>query len=262
MAETKNSPANFHVQTLGVDGGEDSWQLIWLHGWGQSLECFLPLAKLFEREGQNFLFDLPGFGKTPMLESGAGTEDYAKALIPQLEKLPLRPRIIIGHSFGCRVATQLAFMRPDLMDGVIYIAGAGVKRKRSVGFKLRAKYLKTLGKIAGLVDRIFRVKLRVAYAQKFGSADYKNAGEMRATFVSVVNEDLAERASKITHPALLIYGDEDNETPPEMGEKYNSVMPNSSLKVLKGYGHLDILSHGAHQCQNHINKFLKGVMAK
>ena len=262
MAETANTPANFHLQTIGSDGGENSWQLIWLHGWGQSHDCFTPLAKLFERDGQSFLYDMPGFGKTPMLENGAGTEDYANALIPQLEKLPLRPRIIIGHSFGCRVATQLAYLRPDLMDGVIYIAGAGVKRNRGWGFKIRAKYLKTLGKIASGIDKVFGTKLRTSYSQKFGSADYKNAGDLRATFVSVVNEDLLDRAKKITHPALLIYGDEDNETPPEMGELYKGAMTNSSLKVLKGYGHLDILSRGAHQCQNHINKFLKGVMDK
>lgn len=96
MTTEKNEQSNlhtftppFHTVTIGADSGETSWQLIWLHGWGQSHECFLPLAKLFERDGQSFLYDLPGFGKTPMLESGAGTEDYAKALIAHLDKLPL-----------------------------------------------------------------------------------------------------------------------------------------------------------------------------
>lgn len=247
--------AAWHVRRLG-SGSETAVPLIGLHGWGQTGASLVPLAELLPGK-DIILFDLPGFGQTPMLAPGAGTADYAEALAIRLPSD--RPAILIGHSFGARVALRYAARHPDRLRALILIAGAGLKRRRGPVFRIRAFLLRLLGRLARGIDRLSGTRLNEAYKMRFGSADYRAAGPLRPTFVATVNEDLSEIAASIEIPVLLIYGAEDRETPPEFGRRYHALMPRSELHVLAGFGHLDILGPGRFQCAHLIAEFLKGL---
>ena len=246
---------SFHYTRTEHENGPS---FVWLHGWGQDLTSLNRLANLYHKKGSNTLFDLPGFGKSGLPPKGAGTPQYADMLAEKLNALNLPgPHIFIGHSFGGRLAVQMAARHPQMTQSIILLAGAGLKRKRPLAFKLRSTWLKMLGKLARFSDNLFKTSYRETYSQRYGSADYKAAGELRPTFVKVVNEDLISEAQATTCPALLIYASQDNEAPPEIGQKYASLMPNAHFHELKGYGHLDILDRGAYQCQALIDAFLQ-----
>ena len=49
--------------------------------------------------------------------------------------------------------------------------------------------------------------------RRIASPDYLNAGPLRATFVAIVNEDLRPLLPAIKCPTLLVWGDQDEETP-------------------------------------------------
>ena len=242
-----------------VTSGQGEMRLVWLHGWGQDHRAFAKLAGLFDRAATNRLFDLPGFGASPPLSPDAGTEDYADALARELEADGGGPAVLIGHSYGGRVAVQLAARRPELVSALVLIAGAGIPRDRSVAWKLRARSLRLLGRAARVCDRLFGTHLRDAYVRRFGSADYRTAGVLRTTLVKAVNENLTGVAARVRRPVLLIYGAEDTETPPQVGEKFAAALPQATLKLLPGYGHWDIQSRGAHQCQTLITRFLEAL---
>jgi len=229
----------------------------WLHGWGHDLNAFKRMALLFKNGTVHTLFDQPGFGKTPALPEGATTREYADILAAQLAGT--KDAIFIGHSYGGRVAVQLAAHYPEMVKAIILIGGAGLKRKRSIVFKVRAAALRALGRVARLFDFFFKTQYRAAYIARFGSADYRNAGPLRGTLVSAVNEDLSQIARQISCPTLLIYGSEDTETPPEIGRKYENLIPIARYTELAGYGHTDILSRGAYQCEAIIKSFLKDL---
>ena len=95
--------------------------------------------------------------------------------------------------------------------------------------------------------------------QRFGSADYRNAGAMRPIFLRVVREDLTEQATRASCPTLLIYGTRDTETPPEMGERFHKLIAGSELALLEGFTHLSILTEGRHQVAIRIRRFLEQV---
>lgn len=232
--------------------GDGAETLIWLHGWGQDRRSLQAIAKGFQTRATNRLFDLPGFGETAMLAQGAGTAEYADALMDQL---PPVPAVLIGHSYGARVAVQCAARHPSRVKALVLIAGAGLPRRRSLKWKLRAWALRLLGRLAGLLGEGAKAR----YRQRFGSADYRAAGALRATLVKAVTEDLSAQAGQVACPVLLLYGDDDTETPPEIGEKYASLMPRARLLRLPGFGHLDILSRGAHQCRAQITQFLDNL---
>lgn len=237
--------------------GKNQPELIWLHGWGQTHKSLLPLASLFKRSYKNTLYDLPGFGASKMLAPGAGTTDYAKVIIAEIERGTQNPVVLIGHSFGCRVALRVASNKPELVRGMVLIAAAGLPGKRSLWFRLKGFFLKSLGKIAGASDKLFKTSLKARYRQRFGSRDYREAGDLLPTFIKTVTEDLSETAHKITCPVLLLYGSDDLETPPRLGLRFRTLIHSADLKILKGFDHLDILTAGQHQCQHHMAKFLQ-----
>ena len=246
----------FHKVTLGQEDGRAT-QLVWLHGWGQTHASLLPLARMMAPGGSNILYDLPGFGATERLADGADTADYAAALAAELSALAPGQRLVIGHSFGCRVALRLAATRPELVDALFLIAPAGLPRRRSTGWRLKAAGLKVVGRTARYMDRIFNSGFHDRFGERFGSADYRNAGPLRKTLIKVVNEDLSQVARQVNVPVQIVVGEADGEAPPEISRRYESLIAAAGLVVLPGYGHLDILSHGRHQVEARIVQFLK-----
>ena len=232
-------------------GAETSPMFIWGHGWGQSHKSFHALVQSLEKTGKHISLDFPGFGQSPKPQSDWTTEDYADALAEFIQE----PVIWVGHSFGGRIGVQLVSKYPDKVKALIIIAGAGLKRKRSltknIYFNGRITLYKFLKKLIpiGLSDNWLQ--------SKFGSSDYKNAGEMRGIFRNVIAEDLTDNAKQISCPTLLIYGDQDTETPPEFGQRFHDLIQTSELYILTGQDHYSVLSSGRHQVLNLIQNFVK-----
>lgn len=218
--------------------------ILWAHGWGQNHAAFLPLIEPLARFGRHITFDLPGFGISPAPPENWGTADYADAIAAWIKENKLGPVLWVGHSFGCRVGVQLASRHPGCIRGLCLIAGAGLKRKRSIHKKIyffcRIKLFKLLKHL------VPTSKLKDKIMTAFGSADYKNAGAMRKIFVRVVNEDLSTQAQNIICPVTLIYGKNDTETPPEFGERFSSLISDAKLHLLDGQDHYSVLQDGRH----------------
>lgn len=243
---------SIRFETLGK---KDAPVVVWAHGWGQSRQSFLPLAANLEPFARHIVLDLPGFGEAPLPAENWGTEDYADEAAAFIKKQIGGPVIWVGHSFGCRVGLQLASRHPELISGLCLIAGAGLKRKRplhkKIYFKTRILVFKSLKKLIplGLSEDWLK--------SKFGSRDYKNAGPLRGILVKVINEDLTAIARTVRCPVALIYGTEDTETPPEFGQRFKMLIPNSELTLLKGQDHYTVLGEGQHQIAPLLKRFIE-----
>ena len=89
--------------------------------------------------------------------------------------------------------------------------------------------------------------------KKYGSSDYiKLSKSMRATFSNIVNEDLTPYLSKINVPTILIWGDQDKETPLEFGKIMEQNIKDSALIIFENAGHFAFLEQS-----NRFNIILK-----
>lgn len=232
-----------------------SIQIIWAHGWGQDSSAFLPFAQSFAGMATSYLPDFPGFGQSPAPIEAWGTREYADHIAAWLKELPAGPRIWIGHSFGCRVGIQLAAHYPYLFDKMVLIGAAGLKRRRTMFQRMSQKAkVYTFKTLKAFVPE---GPSRDALRARFGSADYKNAGPLRPTFVKVVSEDLSAEAEKIICPTLIICGSADTEAPPEISRRLHDKIKNSQLHILDGYDHYSILGAAKHQISAMIKGFIE-----
>ncbi len=235
---------------------KDAPVIIWAHGWGHSHDNWAQLITPLENMARHIAIDFNGFGASPPPPEHWGTIDYADNIAAWIKERGFAPVIWIGHSFGCRIGLQLAAKYPECVKSMCLISGAGLKRKRSIANKIyfyfRIKLFKILKKL--IPKSAFKDKLM----SKFGSADYKNASAaMRKIFVRVVNEDLSEIAAQVKCPTTLIYGRDDNETPPEFGERYSKLIKGAKLFILEGQDHYSVLQNGRHQVIKLIAEIIK-----
>jgi pimeloyl-ACP methyl ester carboxylesterase len=231
-------------------------ELVWAHGWGHTHQALLPLAQAMQHRANSWLLDLPGFGAAPPPPAAWSTADYADAAAEWLATLPLARRIWIGHSFGTRIGMQIAARHPQCVDGLFLIAAAGLPPLRSPWQKAKLTARRWSFRLARQFapEGPARDRLR----ERFGSADYRLAGAaMRPILVKAVNENLSDAARAIRAPAILVFGDRDHETPPDIGERLHKLMPRSRLVVLRGFDHWDVLTEGRHQIVQRLTEFLE-----
>ena len=245
---------------VSFETDDSSIDVFWGHGWGQDHTAFLNIIEPLKSLADHHVIDFPGFGDSNLPPDDWGTVEYADHIAALVRKETDKLIIWVGHSFGCRVGLQLAARHPELVQGMVLIAGAGLKRKRpllqSLYFKLRIaayKILKTL--IPFGLPKAWLMK-------KFGSADYNSAGPMRQIFVKVVNEDLSDVAAKVTCPVHLVYGENDTETPPEIGQRLSKLIPNATLTVLQNQDHYSVLLQGRHQVTRILKTFIESLEQK
>ncbi len=215
-----------------------------LHGWPGSLESWLNVGQnIAQSNYQVILPDFPGFGQSQEPFEPWEVKDYATWLKNFINQILSRfefsqsSLVIVGHSFGGRVAIKFGAMYPQMVSKLVLVSSAGIKRKTLPILK----YLTPIGKIIfslpGLkfLAPIFK---KVFYKFIIRSTDYLNVkGVMRETFKKVVREDLTPLLSKINAPTLIIWGSKDKKTPLKEGEIMRSKIKNSKLEVLIGVGH-------------------------
>ena len=186
-----------------------------------------------------------------------GTEDYADAIAEWLNGLPVRHRLWVGHSFGCRVGLRLAARHPSAVSGLFLIAAAGLPPHRSLAARLERlpRRLAFRAMRAVTPEGPARDRLR----ERYGSADYRNAGAMRPVLVKAVNEDQSEVARRIRMPVVLVHGEADTESPPEIATRLQALIPGSRLHLLRGFDHLGILGDGRHQVTHLLGELLESL---
>ncbi|MCP4658321.1 MAG: alpha/beta hydrolase [bacterium] len=243
--------------------GEDGPPLVMLHGWGQSLDSLLPLGELLANGASVHLVDLPGFGASPPPETDWDTAQYADCVLQYLDERQLAQVDLVGHSFGARIAIRLAAGHGERVRSLILIGAAGLPPRLPLRQRLRRRFIRIIGRllkgwIEPLVSESRRRRLGEWYVERFGSADYRQAGRLRGTLVKVVTEDLTEVAARIRVPALLIYGDLDRETPVEIGRRFEALIAGAELVELPGKDHFPFKDSGAHLCAHLVRRFLRG----
>jgi pimeloyl-ACP methyl ester carboxylesterase len=229
-------------------------ELVWAHGWAHSHLSLLPLAEAMRSRTDSLLIDLPGFGASPAPPSAWGTEDYADAMAEWLVGLPVRKRVWVGHSFGCRVGLQLAARHPEAVAALFLVAAAGLPPHRSLATRLKRlpRRLAFRAMRAMTPEGPARDRLR----ERYGSSDYRTAGAMRPVLVKAVNEDLTDVARRIRMPVVLVHGEGDTESPPEIAIQLHALIPGSRLNLLRGFDHWTILGDGRHQATHLLGELL------
>jgi len=257
------------INTVKLGSGGPT--VVMLHGWGRSLGALRPLGELLASSCRVVLLDLPGFGASPLpfgaSNEGGGwtTEQYADRVKEWLDQAGISRCILVGHSFGGRISVRLASRFPKLATGVVLIGSHGLRRERTFKDSIRIRFIRTVTALAKKIDGVAGTRIFAHYfAPRFGSRDYKAAGDLRKTLVKTVNEDISLQAQMIDVPTLLLWGEDDTETPIDLARNFNRLIKDSQLCIFPNKGHEPFADVGAHPIARYIERFLseRGLRAE
>ena len=119
----------------------------------------------------------------------------------------------------------------------------------AAGFAMDASKKSAIGLTAKIVRPFFKPKfmqgLRKKIYKQIGAEDYLATPELQKTFVNVVGEDLTENMKRILQPTLIVFGENDADTPPSSGKKMQSLIPNTKYIILSDAGHFSFIDQPA-----------------
>lgn len=260
--QSQDAGAPLRMVQLGSNGPV----VVMLHGWGRSLDVLRPLGELLASRFRVMLIDLPGFGGSPAPFSatnaggGWGTAEYCSAVVQLLNQHNVERCILFGHSLGGRIAVRLAAQHPLRIAALILTGAAGIPRKRSWREQARINLIRWCVRSAKWIDQTFGTRIFPHYlANRFGSADYRAAGDLRHTLVKIVQEDLRAEAATVTAPTLLLWGARDTETPLDVAQAYNQLIRGSQLIIFPNKGHEPFTDVGAHPLCRYIERFVEQI---
>jgi len=198
--------------------------IVLLHGWGQNIKMMEPLGNNLIDKFRITIIDFPGFGGSEIPNYAYTIYDYRDFLHDFLVSLNIKKPILIGHSFGGRVAISYASTY-EVSKLVLFGSPFIVREKKG----LKVRILKKLSSIK------FLNGLSEYMKNHMGSSDYRAAsGIMREILVGVVNTDLRDDAKKIKVPTLLIWGENDEAVPLSEAKELEKTIAGSALIVLPG----------------------------
>ncbi|KPF79551.1 alpha/beta fold hydrolase BchO [Novosphingobium sp. AAP93] len=241
----------WHVQEMGSGPA-----LVLLHGTGAATHSWRHLMPLLAQHNRVIAMDLPGHGFTRGRPAGGLTlPGMAAAVATLLQKLEVQPERLIGHSAGAAIALRM------VRDGFAVPEVIGLNAALSPFPGFFAPLFQGLARalvLNPLVPRLFAASARTSgdtgrllvrstgsnidaegvrsYAMLLGNALHcRGALEMMAGWdLAGLQRDLP----KVMAQVRLIHGAKDAAVPVGSVEQAVKLMPQATLEVLAGLGHL------------------------
>ena len=228
--------------------GDGNIPIVFLHGWVKDCKKYLPLYKYFldKQEYSVFVPDMPGFGDSGEPESVWDLDNYVELVDEFIEKVrqknssPLvNETIIIGHSFGGRIAIKYAVKYPEKVSKLILTGAAGIKHSLTIKQKIlfilakAGKILFSLPVISYLQKPAKKILYKIARVKDYQEASLK----MKKVMKNVLDEDLTSCLEKIKTATLLVWGRLDKTTPLSDGKIMNQKIKNSKLVIIDDANH-------------------------
>ena len=208
-----------------VKQGTGTTTIIFLHGWPGDASRWECVARRMPDDCTTYCLDLPGWGKTPLTRAYT-LSDYERELEAFIAEKGIERPVIVGHSFGGRVAIKFALRRPERVSKLILVASAGIEHKS------------WLTRVSASLSPFVPQAIRRRLLRFVASSDYLAAdGVKRETLKAIVAENLEPDLHRIAVPTLLIWGDADHTTPLEHGRTMEREIPGARLTVIPGGDH-------------------------
>lgn len=193
--------------------------------------------------GRVLSMDLPGFGATEAARPEI--DDFADRVAAFVSALGLDRPTLVGNGLGAFVALAAAIHHGAALGRLVLVGcGACFPEPARAAFTAMAGAVERNG-----MDAVIPVALRRIFTEDYIDAHPDMAEERAevlrrtdpAAFITACRAlaamDYRERASTVANPTLIVVGEEDAATPPELAEELRRLIPDAGLVRLPGVAH-------------------------
>lgn len=249
------------VATWRLDKPSKHLPILFFNGIGANIEAVAPLAEALP-DRAFIMFDMPGVGGSPEPVVPYNTVTMAWTTTQLLDKLGVDQVDVMGVSWGGAMAQHFAIQHPGRTRRLILAA-------TTAGMIMMPGNPASLSKMADPRRYIDAAFMEEHFQTLYGGALGKAMNKMehihrlkpptpRGYFyqlLAMLGWTSVPALPFMRKKTLIMMGDEDHIVPLPNGWFLDKLIPNSELLVLRGGGHLFLLSH-SDECVEAIHRFL------
>ena len=224
-----------------IDSQGDGPTLMLLHGLFGALSNFEGIIQGFGESYRVVVPMLPIYELSIRKTGIGGLRDYVAEFVKhmQLDQLNL-----LGNSLGGHIAQIYTLDHPDRVNSITLTGSSGLfESAMGSGFPKRGdrEYIRNkVGNVfydpatanEALVDEVFDI-----------TTNREKALRVVMTAKSAVRHNLTDKLHQLTQPVLLVWGKQDEVTPPFVAEKFHELLPDSRLVWVDKCGHAPMMEH-------------------
>ena len=251
MITGKDSQNTFYV----LDKKND-FPIVFIHGVGLNHKIWEPQINVFQN---TFLaYDIIGHGKTPLNEENISFDDFSNQLINLIDELNMKKIHLVGFSIGSLIARNFATKYNDRLESLTLLCSIFKRNQKQQQivrdrFEL-AKKSKILSKQA--LKRWFTddyLEKNPSIYNKISSIlEQNNIENFIKVYELFVNHTDDEKFENIKVKTLVMTGEGDAGSTPEMSENLSKVINNSMVKIIPKGKHLCSI-----ECADDVNMSIK-----
>ncbi len=251
MINAKDSQNTFYILDKKADV-----PIVFIHGVGLNHKIWEPQINIFEN---TFIaYDILGHGKTPLDKENLSFDDFSNQLINLIDELNIRRIHLVGFSIGSLIARNFASKYSDRLESLILLCSIFRRTEKQQQivkdrFEL-AKKSKSLSKQA--LKRWFTdeyLEKNPNTYKKISSILEQNSMEnFLKIYELFVNHKDDEQFEKIKTKTLIMTGEGDIGSTPEMSINLSKVINNSNVKIISKGKHLCSM-----ECADDVNMSIK-----
>lgn len=252
---------SLRVATWRLDQPSDHLPILFFNGIGANIEAVAPLADALD-DRPFIMFDMPGVGGSPEPVIPYNAVTMAWTTTQLLDRLGVDKVDVMGVSWGGAMAQHFALQHPKRTRRLILAA-------TSAGMVMIPGNISSLSKMADprrYIDAAFMEEhFQTLYGGALGNALNKMEHIHRLSppsprgyfyqLIAMLGWTSAPALPFMKKKTLIMMGDEDHIVPLPNGWLLDKLIPNSELLVLRGGGHLFLMSH-SDECVAAIHRFL------
>ena len=219
--------------------------IVFIHGVGLTKEIWEPQINFF-KDYNTLTYDLLGHGKTPLKKSKITFDDFSKQLIKLINELNLQKIHLVGFSLGALIARNFASEYGDKLSSLILLSSIYKRsedQKKIVKNRFEVAKMKRPASKHAALRRWFSedfTKKNPEIYKKIYSVLEKNKRldflKSYDIFVNYVDDD--KILKKINVSTLVVTGENDVGSTPEMSKNLSKMIQKSEFVEIKGAKHL------------------------
>ena len=219
----------------------DGLPIIILHGLMGGLSNFNGVITFFKDKGYKVLMPVLPIYDLPILKTSV--RELANFLDKFIKFKKIQKFVLIGNSLGGHIALYYTKIF-NKANGLVLTGSSGLYEKgMGSGYTKRGDYNVMKKK----VEEVFydpKVANKELVDEVFETVNNRNKLiKILAMAKSAIRHNMAKDLPKMKLPCLIIWGRNDNVTPPEVGIEFNNLLPNSDLSWIDECGHAPMMEH-------------------